>query len=230
MRQPVFWPLCSGIILLLLGICTGTLRAQQIPSARPVPLEEYIAFFEDPERDKWQKPDAVVQALNLKNGQVVADIGAGSGYFTLRLARAVAPKGMVYALDTEEGTLDYLRQRLAKEKIQNVRTLLVPAHNPLLIDGSIDLAFICNIYHHLADRNVYLRKLGRALKPQGRVVIVDFYQEEGMPVGPPMHMRLNAEIVEKELQGAGLEVTQKLTFLPYQYILIARPGAESSVP
>ncbi len=222
MRYSISWPLCSSTILLLLWIWTGTLRAQEIPFTRPVPLEEYIAFFEDPERDEWQKPDAVVQALNLQKGQAVADIGAGSGYFTLRFARAVAPKGLVYALDTEGNTLNYLRQRLAKEKIPNVRTLLVPPHDPLLADSSIDLAFICNIYHHLEDHNIYLRKLRKALKPQGRVVIVDFYKKEGMPVGPPMHMRLGEEKVEEELQEAGLEIIERLKFLPYQYILIAQ--------
>ena len=107
---------------------------------------------------------------------------------------------------------------------------MVPPHDPLLIDGSLDLAFICNTYHHMEYRDVYLRKVRKGLKPSGRVVIVDFYPKEGIPVGPPMHMRLSEETVEKELLGAGLEVTEKLTFLPYQYILVAQPKAEPSAP
>jgi len=99
----------------------------------------------------------------------------------------------------------------------------VPAHDPLLIDQSLDVAFICDTYHHIEDREVYMRKVRKALKPKGRVVIVDFYKREGIPVGPPMSMRLSEDTVQKELQAAGLQVTKKLATLPYQYILIAQP-------
>lgn len=228
MKHPIFRRF--GVLLLLLWIWTSTLRAQEEHPHQPLPLDQYIALLEDSERGEWQKPDEVIQALKLQNGQVVADIGAGSGYFTLRLARVVGPKGMVFALDTEEGMLDYLRQRLAKEEIPNAKTILVPPHDPLLIDDSLDLAFLCNVYHHIEDRQVYLRKLRKALKPDGRLAIVDFYKKEDIPVGPPMHMRLSEETVQKELQEAGLKVTEKLTFLPYQYILIAQPTTELSAP
>jgi len=207
-------------------------RADEQHPHHPMPLDQYIALLEDPQRDEWQKPDAVIHALKLKEGQVVADIGAGSGYFTVRLARAVGQKGQVFAVDIDEGMLGYLRQRLAQEKIANVQVMQVPPHDPLLIDGSLDLAFICNTYHHLEDREVYLRKLRKALKPDGRLVIVDFYKKEGIPVGPPMSMRLGEETVKKELQAAGMKVAEKLTILPYQYILIARTitGAPAASP
>jgi ubiquinone/menaquinone biosynthesis C-methylase UbiE len=119
--------------------------------------------------------------------------------------------------------LNYLRQRLDKEQIQNVTTVQVPAHDPLLIDNSVDLVFICDTYHHLEDREVYLRKIKKGLKPDGRLVIVDFYKQEGQPVGPPLHMRLSEDTVQKELQAAGFKVINKLAILPYQYILIAQP-------
>ena len=212
-----------GVTILVSCLWSGRVRAEEQHPQHPMPLDQYIALLEDPKRDAWQKPDEVVKALNLKEGQVVADIGAGSGYFTLRLARGVGEKGSVFAVDVDDGMLNYLRQRLAKEKLKNVQVMQVPAHDPLLIDGSLDVAFVCAVYHHLEDREVYLRKLRKALKADGRLVIVDFYKKEGMPVGPPLHMRLSEDIVTKELQDAGLKVTAKLTFLPYQYILIAQP-------
>jgi arsenite methyltransferase len=212
----------NDILLALYLLGSGMVRADEQHPHHPLPLDQYIALLEDPQRDEWQKPDAVIQALDLKEGQVVADIGAGSGYFTVRLARTVGQKGRVLAVDIDEGMLSYLRQRLAQEKIDNVQVMQVPPHDPLLIDSSLDLAFICNTYHHLEDREIYLRKLRKALKPDGRLVIVDFYKKEGIPVGPPMPMRLGEETVKKELQAAGMKVAEKLTILPYQYILIAR--------
>jgi ubiquinone/menaquinone biosynthesis C-methylase UbiE len=224
--------LLGGIVLLSLLLRLGMVSAQEHHPHHPMPLDQYITLLEDSTRDEWQKPDAVVQALNFQPGQVVADIGAGSGYFTLRLARAVEPKGTVLAVDVDAGMLDYLRQRLAQNNVKNVQVMKVPAHDPLLIDGSLDLAFVCNVYHHLEDREVYMRKVRKALKPNGRLVIVDFYKKEGIPVGPPMHMRLSEDEVQKELQTAGLKVTEKLTLLPYQYILIvqATTAASSASP
>ena len=215
--------LASSAVLLTLLLWSGKVSAEEQHPHHPLPLDQYIALLEDPKRDEWQKPDEVIKALNLKKGQFVADIGAGSGYFTLRLARAVGQKGSVFAVDIDEGMLSYLRQRLSQENLKNVQVMQVPPHDPLLIDGSADVVFICNVYHHLEDRDVYLRKLRKALKSDGRLVIVDFYQKEGIPVGPPMHLRLDEETVKKELQDAGLAVIEKLTFLPYQYILIAQP-------
>ncbi len=208
-------------VLLLLMLGTALARAQETP--HPLSLEQHIALLEDPERDRWQKPDQVVQALNIQKGQVVADVGAGSGYFTLRFARAVGPEGTVYALDTEEGMLEYLRQRLTQEGLKNVRVLHVPPHDPLLVDGSLDLAFLCNVYHHIEERTFYLRKLRKALKPTGRLVLIDFYPKE-TPAGPPPHMRLSEETVRQELGAAGFQVREKLDLLPYQYLFIATPA------
>jgi ubiquinone/menaquinone biosynthesis C-methylase UbiE len=211
-------------IFCLLWLGDGdTLADEHQHPHHPMPLEKYIGILEDAKRDDWQKPDEVIKALKLQDGQVVADIGSGSGYFTVRLAKMLAPaKGRVIALDVDEGMVNHLRQRLAKEQLKNVTVMHVPAHDPLLIDGSADVVFICNTYHHLEDREVYLRKVKKGLKPNGRVVIVDFYKREGIPVGPPMSMRLSEETVQKELQTAGLHVTEKLTTLPYQYVLITQ--------
>lgn len=226
MRQPIQK---TGIVLFTLGLSVSLASAQKGHEHHPMPIDQYIARLEDPKRDDWQKPEAVLKALNLQEGQVIADIGAGSGYFTLRLARAVGEKGRVFAVDVEEDMVAYLQQRLTKENVTNVHAMKVPPHDPLLIDGSLDVAFVCDVYHHIEERNGYLRKLRKALKPDGRVVIVDFYQKE-TPIGPPMSMRLSEETVQKELLAAGLKVTEKLTFLPYQYILIAQPTTAASAP
>jgi len=217
-----------GLFLLLLTLCPGNSKTfaadEHQHSHSSMSLDQYIARLEDPKRDEWQKPDEVLKILDLQEGQVIADIGAGSGYFTTRIARVLAPlKGRVMALDVDEGMVTHLRQRLAQEQLQNVTVMQVPAHDPLLIDQSLDIAFICDTYHHLEDREVYMRKIRKALKPTGRVVIVDFYRRDGIPVGPPMSMRLSEETVQTELQAAGLHVTKKLATLPYQYILIAQP-------
>lgn len=219
----------SGIVVFALWLSASAVNAQKGHEHPPMPIDQYIARLEDPNRDSWQKPEAVIKALNIREGQVIADIGAGSGYFTFRLARAVGEKGRVFAVDVEEGMVEHLRQRLGKENVENVQVLKVPPHDPLLIDGSLDLAFVCDVYHHIEERDGYLRKLRKALKSDGRVVIVDFYQKE-TPVGPPMSMRLSEETVQKELQEAGLKVTEKLAFLPYQYILIAKPTTAASAP
>jgi ubiquinone/menaquinone biosynthesis C-methylase UbiE len=218
----------SSLCLLWLWNNATTAQEHEHPH-HPMPLEQYIAVLEDPKRDEWQKPDEVLKALDLQAGQVVADIGAGSGYFTVRLARALAPlKGRVIALDVDEGMVDHLRQRLATEQLKNVTVMQVPAHDPLLIDQSVDVVFICDTYHHIEDREVYMRKVKKGLKSNGRVVIVDFYKREGSPVGPPLPMRVSEDTVQKELQTAGLQVTKKLSVLPYQYILIAQPMTATS--
>lgn len=229
MRNRRYGRYCCSVALLLFLLGNNPGAAQEEHTHHPLPLDQYIALLEDPQRDEWQQPEAVIAALRLQNADVVADIGAGSGYFTLRLAKAVGDRGTVFALDVDEGMLKYLRQRLVQDNISNVKVMHVPPHDPLLIDGSLDLAFLCNVYHHLADRVIYLRKLRKGLKPHGRLVIVDFYKREGIPVGPPLHMRLQEDTVQSELHEAGLKVIEKLTFLPYQYILIAQPRAEASV-
>jgi len=214
----------AGFCLLWLWTPQSFAEEHHQHSHSSMSLDQYIARLEDPKRDEWQKPDEVLKVLNLQEGQVVAEIGSGSGYFTVRLAQTLAPlKGRVMALDVNEGMVTHLRNRLTQEQLKNVTVVHVPAHDPLLIDQSADVVFICDTYHHIEDRDIYLRKVRKGLKPNGRLVIVDFYKREGIPVGPPMSMRLSEETVQKELEAAGLRVTEKLTTLPYQYILIAQP-------
>jgi arsenite methyltransferase len=130
-------------------------------------------------RDGWQKPDEVVALLDVAPGDRVADIGAGGGYFTFRLADAVGDTGRVYAVDVDDDMLDYLRERTAEEGRKNVEVVRGEFGDPLLPDGAIDLAFTCDTYHHLSDRVAYFSKLRTDLAPGARIAILDFNGTSG---------------------------------------------------
>lgn len=187
----------------------------------PPNLGAYIAAQEEPGRDRWQKPDQVVQALALRPGQTVCDIGAGPGYFALRLARVVGPRGRVYAVDVEPQVLDALRERLEKRRIKNVTPVLALGDDPLLPDAACDLALIVDTYHHFRDRPAYLRRLVQVLKPAGRIVNIDF-RKQPTPVGPPQEHRIAREEFLREAAAASLQVDRELTFLENQYFIILR--------
>jgi ubiquinone/menaquinone biosynthesis C-methylase UbiE len=182
----------------------------------------YIAVLEDPERDKWQRPDRVIRALRVAEGQSVADIGAGSGYFALRLARQVGPKGRVRAVDISPDMLAHLEARARKAGLDNVQTVLAKPDDPMLPAGSVDLVFICDTWHHIEDRPRYLATLRPALKPGARVALVDF-QDRELPVGPPRSMKLSRETVVSEFAKAGFRLAEERSFLPYQYFLVFEP-------
>jgi ubiquinone/menaquinone biosynthesis C-methylase UbiE len=195
--------------------------------------ERYVKMWEDPARGEWQKPDEVVSALELSRGDTVADIGAGSGYFSFRIARAVAAPpsltsvaadGKVFAVDIEPGMIDYLKKRAIKEKAPNVVAVLADRDDARLAPGSIDLAFICDTWHHIDDRVAYLRRLSAALKPGALIAVVD-YQKRPLPLGPPLEAKIDRADVVKEFQKAGFELVREHSFLPYQYFLVfGKPG------
>jgi ubiquinone/menaquinone biosynthesis C-methylase UbiE len=173
----------------------------------------------DPARAAWQKPARVVAALALSPGQVVAEIGAGPGYFTLRLARAVGPSGHVFAVDPEPGVLEALRARLIQARIHNVTPVLALGRDPLLPPGACDLALIVNAYHHFENGPALLRRVVRALAARGRVVNIDWADREG-PVGPPAGRRVPVEKFLHDARRAGLWRVDEHRFLPHQYFLV----------
>jgi ubiquinone/menaquinone biosynthesis C-methylase UbiE/phosphohistidine phosphatase SixA len=179
----------------------------------------YIAILEDPQRDAWQKPDQVVRALRLRAGDSVADIGAGSGYFTLRLANAVGTSGRVRAVDISSDMLSHLKQRVREAGLANVEMVAGKPDDPLLPPGSVDLVFVCDTWHHIDERPRYLATLARALKPGARIAIVDFHRRE-LPVGPPPSMKLSREQVVAEFAAAGYRLAEEHPFLEYQYFLV----------
>lgn len=191
----------------------------------PADLARYAAGLEDPSRAAWQKPDEVVRALGLTPGQVACDVGAGPGYFTLRLAAAVGPAGRVYAVDVEPALLAALRDRLVKAGVRNVTPVLSQPDDPLLPAGGCDVVLVVDTYHHFPDGPAYLRRLAAALRPGGRLANVDFHKRE-TGVGPPVAHRVARERFLADAAAAGYAVVAEPTFLPHQYfVVLAGPAA-----
>ena len=178
--------------------------------------ERWAARFEDPERDTWQVPDRVLALLALAEDAKVADIGAATGYFPVRFARA-APAGVVYGLDVEPNLVNYLNLRAHREGLTNLVALVCQPDDPGLPEP-VDVVFVCDTYHHISDRVAYFAALRGALRPAGRLVVVDFRQGD-FPVGPSDDHKLPRAKVEAELQQAGYRLTQAEE-LPYQYLLV----------
>ncbi len=178
--------------------------------------ERWARVFDDPERDAWQKPVEVVRALKLAPDASVADIGSGTGYFAVRLARAV-PQGRVYGADLEPDMVRYLNERAAREKLANLRSHLAAADDPK-IPAAVDLVIVVDTYHHIGSRERYFGDLRGSLKPGGRVAIVDFKLDS--PVGPPRRHRIAPERVKAEMEGAGYRLVEEHAFLPHQYFLV----------
>ena len=179
----------------------------------------YIAMLDDPKRDAYQKPHEVITALKLRDGEVLADIGAGSGYFTFRLAHHVGDAGRVYAVDVSPEMVVHLNRRVRDLKLKNVVSILAAPDDPLLADASVDRFFICDTWHHIENHDRYLALLKKMLKPDGQVVMVDFKKAE-TPVGPPMQMRIDRDDLVKEMEKHGFRLEVEHTFLPYQYFLV----------
>jgi arsenite methyltransferase len=190
----------------------STVAFAQVPHQHhPPSSDEYAKVLEDPSRDEWQKPHDVVMALNLKPTDTIADIGAGTGYFARRFAMHA---GKVYAVDIDQKLLDIA----AKGAPANLTTVLAAPDDPRLPDNSVDIIFFCDVLHHIENRAAYYPKLAKALKPGGRIVVIEFYKKE-MPIGPPPSMKLSDDEVIAELRTAGFTLAKRLDTLPYQYYL-----------
>ncbi len=179
----------------------------------------YIAMLDDPARDAYQKPHEVITALDLKPGEVIADLGAGSGYFTFRLARHVGDTGRVYAVDVSPDMILHLNRRIRELGSKNIVSILAAPDDPLLADGAIDRFFICDTWHHIGDHPKYLALLKKMLKPGGQVVMVDFKKAK-TPVGPPLEMRIDRDDLVREMETNGFRLAAEHTFLPHQYFLV----------
>lgn len=178
--------------------------------------EKWARIFDDPEREAWQKPDEVIRTLRLPADAAVADIGAGTGYFAVRLARAI-PKGRVYAVDAEPDMVRYLGERAKREGLANLVPVQAGPDDPKL-PALVDVVLLVNTYHHIPGRVEYFRRLRGSLKPGGRVAIIDYRPDA--PMGPPPAARVPPSTVTEELGRAGYVLVGRHGILPHQYFLV----------
>ena len=207
-----------GLMALLIAVAAAQAVAQQDRGRRLFPPEE-LGVLEGPDRDAWQKPDLVMDALRVGEGSVVADVGAGGGWFTVRLARRVGPNGTVYAQDVQPQMLEAIGRRVQREGYRNVKPVRGEPDDPKLPSGALDAALIVDSYHEFQNPVALLSHLAASLKPDGRVGIVNSTRDGGGP-GPPMAERVDAQKVIDEASQAGLRLVSRESFLDFQYMLI----------
>ena len=183
-----------------------------------------LGLLEAPDRDLWNKPDLIMDALGIADGATVADLGAGGGWFTLRLARRVGPNGVVYAEDIQPQMIEAINRRMKHEGIVQVRTVLGTATDPRLPEG-LDAVLIMNAYREMDDPArpevvlTLLTNVARSLKPQGRLGVVDFLPGGGGP-GPAAEDRINPDTVLRAAEAAGLTLLSRETVPPFQFLLV----------
>jgi len=183
------------------------------------PAEEWLKTLDSPQRIQGLKIDETVAKLGLKPGDVVADLGAGSGAFEGALAGAVGPKGTVYAVDIDQKLLDAINKKAADARVPNVKTVLGKFTDPALPASNVDLAFINDVLHHIEDRGAYLKNLGRYLKPSGRIAVIDFHPEQGGHRNQP-ELQVSKEAAATLMAAAGFKPVEEIPLFTDKYFVI----------
>jgi arsenite methyltransferase len=196
------------IQLLILVLLAGCARLKQ-------------CAYEGFNRDQWQQQDRVVQALQIRPGERVADVGSGSGYFTFALANAVGPEGKVYAVDVDQEMNNIVAQRARKESVGNIEVILAKPDDPSLPSTGIDLVFTSNTYHHIDNRVNYFANLRKYIRPNGRVAVIDF-DRRGWFQGLWKHYT-PSEFIKREMEQAGYKLQREFNFLDRQSFLVFEP-------
>jgi SAM-dependent methyltransferase len=219
------WSLAAVVAFVCLGLAVAAQQHQ--PGGQPDHMqhrfddpERYAKSFDDPARDVWQMPSRVIETLALPAGASVADIGAGTGYFSVRLAKAI-PGGTVYAVDVEPLMLEHIRKRALGDGLKNVVTLQASGTSPNLTKP-VDLVLVVDTYHHLPNRPTYFGELQKSLAAGGRVAIIDFRKDS--PDGPPPEFRFEADQIVAEMKQASYRLEARHDFLPRQHFLVFRPA------
>lgn len=178
-------------------------------------------WLERPEREDEEAPSKAIDALELKPGMVVADIGAGSGYYASRMARRVGPSGRVYATDIQQGMIDLLDRRIRSEGLANVTTVLGGMDDPKLPANSIDLAIMVDVYHELQQPQIFLQRLKATFKPGARLVLLEFRKED--PKVPILEVhKMSVAEVKQELEAEGFVLDRVIDVLPWQHIIVLK--------
>jgi ubiquinone/menaquinone biosynthesis C-methylase UbiE len=209
---------CCIFTIIVSSLLPASAQQRSVAHGKLFPPEN-LPELEGPDRDIWQRPEQVMDALNIAEGDIVADLGAASGWFTIRLARRVGPNGRVYAEDIQREMVEVIKRRLPRENVKNVETSLGTADDPKLPIGQLDAVLMVYAYHEMERPVLLLRNAARALKPDGRLGIVEFTKDGGGP-GPPMDERVDPERVIREANEAGLRLISRPNILRYQYMLV----------
>ena len=204
------------LILVLSSLCTP-LTAQERRPGRLFPPEK-IDILERPR--EWQDADEIMYRMRIRKGDVVADIGAGSGYFTIPLAVKVGAEGGVYAEDIQKEMTDYISKKVKKLRLKNIRVILGKVEDPLLPDNSLNHAFIANTYHELERPLLLLNNIKKDLRSHGKLTIIDWDPTKNPLFGPPKEVKVPVDTVIKEVEGVGFKFIEKHDYMPYHYFLI----------
>jgi ubiquinone/menaquinone biosynthesis C-methylase UbiE len=217
--------------VLALWLCAAPAALAQEPRHGRLFPPEDLGDLEGPDRDAWQMPEAIMDALSIADGSKVADIGAGGGWFTVRLARRVGPNGVVYAQDVQPQMLEAIRRRVDREGLRNVRTVLGDAIDPHLEPSSVEAILIVDTYYQFGENGpALLKHLASALQPGGRLGVIEFSKGGGGP-GPLAEERIDDARVVRDAEAVGLRLARRETFLPFEYFLIfERAGSATASP
>lgn len=207
-------------VVIVLGMAAATVAAQgqRQAHARLFPPDQ-LGLLEGPDRDEWQQPDRIMDVLGIAERSRVADLGAGGGWFTIRLAKRVGPNGLVIAEDIQKEMIESINRRVKSLGLLNVRPKLGTAENPDL-PGGLHAVLMVDTFPQLPDPVSLLRHVVRALAPNGRLGIVDFKPDGAGGPGPPLEERLDPEVIKRDAASAGLVLRSHETFLRYQYFLV----------
>jgi ubiquinone/menaquinone biosynthesis C-methylase UbiE len=198
-------------------------RTQTARQTAPVMSVEGANWLTRPERIQEEDPDRMLAALDIKAGSVVADIGAGVGYHVWRIAQIVGPTGKVIGEDIQEGMVQLLKKNIDDRKLRNVQVILGTATDPKLPKNAIDLVLMVDVYHEFSEPITMMRRIQEALKPNGRVVLVEFRKEDPSVPIQPLH-KMSVQEVRSELEPLGFKFQRSLEFLPWQHIIIFSAG------
>ena len=208
-------------LTLAVTLSSAGVASQQAKTKARLFAPEELGLLEGPDRDEWQQPDQVMDHLEIAEGARVADIGAGGGWFTIRLARRVGPNGVVYAEDIQPQMIESIDRRVKRELLTHVKTILGTPSDPNLPAG-LDAVLMVDTYPQIADRDAtaLLKRIAQALGPNGKLGIVDFKPDGSGGPGPPLEERVSPDVVKAHAAAAGLTLRSHEKFLRYQYLLI----------